>query len=851
MTGARAASWVGLLLAVAAAHGSEPKSKTVRTGPYPLAAAKGRTVEILAYDNGDASPWAEFFAFDSPGHPKLVQLRTEYGLDSVVKGAKTDLERAVALKRWVGAQWKFATPATDAFRDWSAVALLERGKRGQWGWCGQAAMLFQQACLAVGLPARFIELGRESTPACHFTTEVYLREHGKWAVVDATPIRECDVYYTVEGVPQCALEMHSRVARGTMDGVSEVHPDRTGEVGGRETIAWAFYYVRWLTRCDVVTHTPKFVDLENTFDRRWHTVEWVDAQTVPWEKQKHAVSWMRNERLSAWTTSDAEVVSWKPSDRVRMVVSPSESDYVFIQLWSADLDFEGFEVSIDGRAWDRLPPGNTTDSSGPRFGWGAKRFSIQASPGVHQARARLIRRTGTRGPESFVEFRAVAGPAGPDTAAQRLRDAFRSVPASARALVLVDARLDKLLGRELSAYLEAARRRRKFVIARVAIEGLDDVAPAELRSALAQAKQDRPQLEGVLFVGNVKLPSFFMPRPDIPSVRLWPRYYEDLDMVPRRRIAPAAVLHEAQPGQPGPAVAGRKEFTVPRHDFDEFAPGRSPGPELWAAFLPVGFADPGRDNYPGWAEQLKPFFAKALAFYSGKTAYGKSFYLVSNDLGLLERSAAVWRAIGAAGVEFYSINEKGPGAFKGNPAGYVRAPLEKYRSPEEFLAYAKTLPSMDEGWQSSKVFLEHMRSSRRRIVWWNVHSDCEFSLIRSADAAAMENGGLVAMLNGCSVGGFVQPGSSSFVDTKTPPARNVLCSLVYGRSAFVAAMGSVHDRVIEEHAQALLPALYGGGYLGQAHAARLRHQDASAAGPDQLRQFQEILIGDPFLDVKD
>ena len=181
----------------------------------------------------------------------------------------------------------------------------------------------------------------------------------------------------------------------------------------------------------------------------------------------------------------------------------------------------------------------------------------------------------------------------------------------------------------------------------------------------------------------------------------------------------------------------------------------------------------------------------------------------------------------------------------------MRAPLEKYRSPEEFLAYAKTLPWMDEGWQSSKVFLEHMRSSRRRIVWWNVHSDCEFSLIRSADAAAMENGGLVAMLNGCSVGGFVQPGSTSFVDTKTPPARNVLCSLVYGRSAFVAAMGSVHDRVIEEHAQALLPALYGGAYLGQAHAARLRHQDASAAGPDQLRQFQEILIGDPFLDVKD
>ena len=61
-------------------------------------------------DNGDASPWVEFFAFDSPSHPKLVQLRAEYKLDEAVKHAKTDLDRALALKRWVGANWRFATP---------------------------------------------------------------------------------------------------------------------------------------------------------------------------------------------------------------------------------------------------------------------------------------------------------------------------------------------------------------------------------------------------------------------------------------------------------------------------------------------------------------------------------------------------------------------------------------------------------------------------------------------------------------------------------------------------------------------------------------------------------------------
>jgi hypothetical protein len=50
-----------------------------------------------------------------------------------------------------------------------------------------------------------------------------------------------------------------------------------------------------------------------------------------------------------------------------------------------------------------LPEVNVNDA--PRFGWGPKRFSIETSPGVHEARARLVRRAGTRGPESFVRLR--------------------------------------------------------------------------------------------------------------------------------------------------------------------------------------------------------------------------------------------------------------------------------------------------------------------------------------------------------------------------------------------------------------------------------------------------------------
>lgn len=65
----------------------------------------------------------------------------------------------LALKKWVCGALRFGTPAEDVFNDWSAVALLERAKQGQVVWCGQAAMVFQQACWALGIPARYIECG--------------------------------------------------------------------------------------------------------------------------------------------------------------------------------------------------------------------------------------------------------------------------------------------------------------------------------------------------------------------------------------------------------------------------------------------------------------------------------------------------------------------------------------------------------------------------------------------------------------------------------------------------------------------------------------------------------------------
>lgn len=140
--------------------------------------------------------------------------------------------------------------------------------------------------------------------------------------------------------------------------------------------------------------------------------------------------------------------------------------------------------------------------------------------------------------------------------------------------------------------------------------------------------------------------------------------------------------------------------------------------------------------------------------------------------------------------------------------------------------------------------------ARRRFVWWNVHSNPEGSLISSEQAYRMENGGLIALLNGCAVGGFRQCGSRSHVDVETVPETNVLASVVLGSSAFLAAVGSPHNRVDDEHATPFFEHLYAKGYLGMAHLLRLRQQDRDSPEAGVLRGRQEMLLGDPFLDVR-
>ena len=91
--------------------------------------------------------------------------------------------------------------------------------------CGTAAQLLIQAIQATGGFARRVEL-RFTPKDAHAVVEVWSEAYQKWVVLDP----DYDLYYTVDGVPQNALELHDYFSRDfdLIDRV-EVHVRETPE----------------------------------------------------------------------------------------------------------------------------------------------------------------------------------------------------------------------------------------------------------------------------------------------------------------------------------------------------------------------------------------------------------------------------------------------------------------------------------------------------------------------------------------------------------------------------------------------------------------------------------------------
>ncbi|MFH1451218.1 MAG: PKD domain-containing protein [bacterium] len=428
---------------------------------------------------------------------------------------------------------------------------------------------------------------------------------------------------------------------------------------------------------------------------------------------------------------------------------------------------------------------------------------------------------------------------------------------SVKAAVLSDSRLYNLVEDELDEYISLAEQKRGFKVAKFIVSGIDDWSYIEVKNFIKEKKAAFPNLEGVLLVGNIKLPSFYKPRNDNTQVRLFSQYYGDID---------GTFLRKQEPGSTDPLCPQNDPFCntlyetqVPDHDFDYI--GMTPGttPELWVALLPVGFSDISQNTYQNYADQLKPFLRKVIRFYKGQLVYSDKVYKVSNQLWDITE---IWDYYGPTNIDFYSVNsyyskaDKPDGCcYAGDycysqfgEACYSRAPLEQYGHFQDFWNYYQTRAWMGEDWQLASVYKKHMTDNSYQFVWVNTHAYGEWSIITSNEARSLNNGGVVLLTDGCSTAEFYQPGSPSPVLTGISPNNNLLVSYVYGNSNFIAAMGDPFNRGHEAYYEELIPFVNQGDYLGKAFLKRWKIQyQNSSNSPDLEENSQEMLIGDPFV----
>lgn len=318
--------------------------------------------------------------------PRLREFASREQLQQVVAGATSEFDGILRLKDWVGAQFVDGNP--NPYPPWDAMIILDWIRGGiTEGFCAQYAQVFLQALAAFGVPARYVEVGRENNPYIHFTTEVWSNDYGKWVMVDA----DFNVYFADRGVPLSALEIHDAYVSGRARDLTviagEQGPGRASTRDWPLATAELYYYVRYPLNARHLS-APH----DAPFDRYNDAIEWLDGRTVPWE-WSDVESEYPKERLTLVSTDDAVYVDgavnavWLDA----AVVGP---DAIDVTPRHAMASFRNYEYRL-------------VDASGQAGAWqahgtGAIRVRDLRGPTVLEVRA--VNVMGRTGPSSALSF---------------------------------------------------------------------------------------------------------------------------------------------------------------------------------------------------------------------------------------------------------------------------------------------------------------------------------------------------------------------------------------------------------------------------------------------------------------
>ncbi|HUD73301.1 MAG TPA: transglutaminase-like domain-containing protein, partial [Dongiaceae bacterium] len=219
-------------------------------------------------------------------HPRLQVLREREKLDEVIGGSATQFVAVMRLMRWVRSQWE---PGADfRYPPWDAVEILDLARRhANHGFCAQYAIVLLQACQAMGIHARYVDL-----PG-HFVVAVWSDDYDRWVLFD--PLN--DVHYERDGVPMRGRDLYRAYWTRDVRGI-----ERVASEGARSPITpddLAFYRLYSISMDANQLAAPVQVQVNGEWRTLRHADDWT---TYPHVGRDELVV---SSNFLAWRTTEA------------------------------------------------------------------------------------------------------------------------------------------------------------------------------------------------------------------------------------------------------------------------------------------------------------------------------------------------------------------------------------------------------------------------------------------------------------------------------------------------------------------------------------------------------------------
>jgi hypothetical protein len=296
-------------------------------------------------------------ALGDPQSQRLQELRKEFALDDVIRGAGSEFAALLALKRWVRSRWNHGYDHYK-FQVEDGLDMLRAAQKGANFACGYYARTFVDCACALGFPARMVSISVEHCEfprdynygnVGHAVAEVWSSEHEKWVLMDP----DLNVYYSRGGVPLSALEIREAWLSGCADEV-EVVADEPGFVIPGEDQAevlrsdplYAHFTVQTLVH--LFERFNRYRNLDYYVRINVGGWDWVDERVLPTFVHHFAPR-------AARPTGNADEL-YPSLNMVRLQLTPrwdEEGAELLVRFEHCMPWFCHFELSVDGGAWQR------------------------------------------------------------------------------------------------------------------------------------------------------------------------------------------------------------------------------------------------------------------------------------------------------------------------------------------------------------------------------------------------------------------------------------------------------------------------------------------------------------------